>query len=139
MTGETDGDLVTPGGFRVPASALTWRFSRSGGPGGQHVNTSDSRVELLCDLRALRGPVAAVSRVRAAFGEEIRVVAAAERSQLQNRRAARRRLAVRLDVAGRAPRRRRPTNPSRGAVETRLQEKREIAQRKARRRRVEDE
>ena len=135
---EVDGDLVTSGGLRVPDAALTWKFSRSGGPGGQHVNTSDSRAELLCDLTALQGPPGAVERVRVKLGDEVRVVASAERSQLHNRRAARRRLALRLDAAAVVPRRRRPSKPSRGAVESRLKDKREASQRKARRRPVDD-
>jgi ribosome-associated protein len=129
-----DGDLVTPGGLRVPAAALGWRFSRSGGPGGQHVNTADSRVELLCDLRRLRGDAATVARVRERLGDEVRVVSSAQRSQRQNRQEARRRLAIRLDAAGRVDRPRRPTRPSRGSVEARLREKRETSERKARRR-----
>jgi ribosome-associated protein len=131
----TDGDLVTPGGLRVPAAALEWRFSRSGGPGGQHVNTADTRVELICDLRALAGPPGRVERARARLGGKVRVVAATERSQLQNRRAARQRLAERLDDAARSVPLRRPTRPSRGAVEARLEAKRHVAQRKAGRRR----
>ncbi len=129
-----EGDLRTPGGLRVPAGALSWRFSRSGGPGGQHVNTADSRVELSCDLARVLGAPEALARIRQRLGDHVRVVVSAERSQLQNRQIARRRLAERLDAAARAPRRRRPSRPSRGAREARLQEKRENAQRKARRR-----
>jgi len=129
-----DADLVTPAGLRLPARALTWRFSRSAGPGGQHVNTSDTRVELIADLAALEGPPEAVERVRAALGDEARTLASAERSQLQNRLAARRRLAERLDAAARPLRRRRRTTPSKGAVEARLRDKHALAERKAARR-----
>ena len=48
-----DGDVVTAGGIVIPAGAMTWRFSRGTGPGGQGVNTTDSRVELVVDLAGL--------------------------------------------------------------------------------------
>jgi len=76
-----------------------------------------------------------VARVQAVLGREIRVIAATERSQLQNRLEARRRVITRLDAAAVVPRRRRPTRPSHGAVESRLREKKEASQRKAARRR----
>jgi ribosome-associated protein len=128
-----EDDLVTPAGLRLPAAALAWRFSRSTGPGGQHVNTADTRVELTVDLTRLDGPPDAVERVRAAAGDELRIVASTERSQLQNRMAARRRLAERLDAAARPRRRRRATLPPRSAVEARLRDKRATARRKAQR------
>lgn len=126
--------LVTKSGIIVPPAALSWRFSRSSGPGGQHVNTSDSRVELICRLDELGGPAALLERVRERLGSEVRVVAASERSQLANRREATRRLLSRLDNAGRTERPRRATRPSRGAVEARLEDKRRQARRKAERR-----
>jgi len=135
MPADPDDDLATKGGLRLPAAALQWRFSRSGGPGGQHVNTSDTRVELVADLTQLEGRPSAVERVRKKLGEHARVVSASERSQHQNRLSARRRLAGRLDAAAARPKPRRPTSPSRGAVEARLREKREAKERKARRRR----
>lgn len=126
--------LVTPGGIAVPASALTWRFSRSGGPGGQHVNTSDTRVELLCDVAALAVDEPLGARLRELLGDEVRVVAAAERSQWRNRRLALERLAVRLDRAAVRRPVRRATRPSRRAVEARLGDKRRQSERKAGRR-----
>jgi ribosome-associated protein len=131
VSGGVDGDLVTAAGLRLPAAALSWRFSRSAGPGGQHVNTSDSRAELIADLLRLEGPPATVERVRGALGDELRTVASSDRSQLQNRLAARRRLAARLDAAARPRRRRRATFPPRSAVEARLRAKRATAERKA--------
>ncbi len=131
MSAGADDDLVMAGGMRLPAGALSWHFSRAGGPGGQHVNTSDSRVELTADLGALEGPPPTLERVRAALGSELRVVAASERSQLQNRLAARRRLALRIESAARPRRHRRATLPPRSAVEARLRAKRATAQRKA--------
>ena len=100
-------DLVTPGGIVIPAEAMTWRFSRGTGPGGQGVNTADSRVELVADLTALRASRAVADRVREALGDSVRIVARAERSQLRNRQAALRRLAERVDRGG-------PSGPARG-------------------------
>ena len=115
---------------------MTWRFSRDTGPGGQGVNTTDSRVELVADLTLLAGtsPEAA-ERVRRALGDEVRIVAAAERSQLRNREAALRRLAERVDSAARPRRPRTPTRPTRASVRRRLEAKRRQARTKAARRR----
>jgi ribosome-associated protein len=135
MTGPADGGLVTPRGIVVPANALTWRFSRGTGPGGQGVNTTDSRVELVVDLTAIEGPEGEAERVRERLGDSLRIVAATERSQLRNREAALRRLAERLDGAARLRRQRTPTRPSRASVRRRLDDKRRRSQAKARRRR----
>ncbi len=132
-------DTRTPEGLVIPTAALEWRFSRNSGPGGQHVNTSDTRVELICDLTLLEGDVGAVARARATLGDSVRIVAADARSQHANRVAALQRLVDRLDAAARRVRRRQPTRPSRGAVEERLQEKRELSQRKSERRRRAEE
>jgi ribosome-associated protein len=135
MTNEpVQGRVETPGGIVVPVDALTWRFSRGTGPGGQGVNTTDSRVELVVDLTAIEGPEDGVRRVRDRFGDSLRIVAATERSQLRNREAALRRLAERLDGAARRARRRTPTRPSRASVRRRLDDKRLRSQAKARRR-----
>ena len=128
------GGIVTKGGIVVPARALTWRFSHAGGPGGQHVNTSDTRAELVCDLGALQGDELLLSAVRERLGERTRVVAAAERSQAANRQLALARLASRLDAASRRPRPRRPSRPSRAAVEARLEDKKRRARLKESRR-----
>src|SRR5215475_13538340 len=114
-------DLTTPGGIVLPAGAMTWRFSRGTGPGGQGVNTADSRVELVADLTALRASKTVRDRVRAALGDSVRIVAHAERSQLQNRQAALRRLAERVDRAARPVRPRTPTRPTRASVRGRLE------------------
>jgi ribosome-associated protein len=132
-------DLVTPGGIVLPAEAMTWRFSRGTGPGGQGVNTADSRVELVADLTALRSSRAVRERVRHALGDSVRIVARAERSQLQNRRAALARLSERIDRAARPVRPRTPTRPTRGSVRRRLEEKKQRSQTKARRRPPSDE
>lgn len=125
----------------IPAEELRWRFSRSGGPGGQAVNTTDSRVELVFDLaatQALSPPLKerALGRLgpRLVAGELV-VVASEHRSQWRNRQAARRRLQALLEEALRPPPPpRRPTRPGRGAVERRLEAKRRRASIKSQRR-----
>ncbi len=121
-----DGLRVTPR-VVIPERELTWRFSRSGGAGGQHVNTSDTRVELMYDV-AQSTALSTTARTRALQRLQGRlvdgvltVVASERRSQLQNREAARERLAtvVREAIAP-PPKTRRPTRPSRGAVEERI-------------------
>ncbi len=123
----------------IPSSALTWRFSRSSGPGGQHVNKSDTRVELICDLTQLSADPSVIERITARFGNELRVVASSERSQIQNRKMALQALTDRLEMAARRPRHRRPTRPTRGSIENRLEEKRQASMRKAQRRNQNDE
>jgi ribosome-associated protein len=119
------------GSVFIPRTELTWRFSRSGGPGGQSVNTSDSRVELRFDLAgtaALPPPLKERALARLAdrlVDGELVVTAAEHRSQLQNRRAAEARLVAALAAAVAPPARaRRPTRPSRTAVQRRLDSKR---------------
>lgn len=117
-------------GLTVPEAELSWRFSRSSGPGGQSVNTADSRAELTFDLaRSVAVPAGAKARALERLAHRLvdgrlTVAAEAERSQLQNREAARRRLADLLrDATAPPPRPRRPTRPSRGAKERRLETK----------------
>ncbi|HEY3502267.1 MAG TPA: alternative ribosome rescue aminoacyl-tRNA hydrolase ArfB [Actinocatenispora sp.] len=115
----------------IPGTELRWRFSRSGGPGGQGVNTADSRVELSWDLAgsAVLSPTLrrrALERLGGRLVDGVLTVAASEhRAQLDNRRAAADRLAalVREAIAPPPPPRR-PTKPSRGAVARRLTAKR---------------
>src|SRR6266498_5434804 len=118
------GDVVTPSGIVIPAHATTWRFSRGTGPGGQGVNTTDSRVELVIDLEDLVAPDGVAARVRRTLGGTLRIVAAAERSQLRNREAALRRLGELLDAAARPRRRRTATRPTAASVRRRLDTKR---------------
>jgi ribosome-associated protein len=126
-----DSDLVVTPAVTIPADELRWRFSRSSGPGGQGVNTTDSRVELRWDP-ASSAALSAVARDRllGRFAERLAggdlVVTASEyRSQLRNREAARARLAalVREGIAPPSPTRR-PTRPSAGARRRRLEDKR---------------
>ncbi|MDP9435737.1 MAG: aminoacyl-tRNA hydrolase [Actinomycetota bacterium] len=129
------GPLQVTDRLVLPPSELSWRFSRSSGPGGQSVNTSDSRAELSFDVAAstvLDEP----TRQRLLFrlrGRLVRgvltVVAQDERSQLQNREAAERRLAQLLrEALAPPPPPRRPTRPTRGSKERRLEDKRRRSQ-----------
>jgi ribosome-associated protein len=111
----------------IPAAELSERFSRSSGPGGQGVNTADSRVELSFDLAnsTVFPPhlkARALERLAGRLVDGVLTVAASEhRNQLANRRAARARLAALLNAALRPPApKRRPTKPSRRSVERRL-------------------
>ena len=127
------GDVVTPSGIVIPVHAMTWRFSRGTGPGGQGVNTTDSRVELVVDLTAVVASDAVAGRVRGTLGDSLRIVVTAERSQLLNREAALRRLTERLDAAAGPRRPRTPTRPTANSVRQRLEAKRLRSQLKARR------
>jgi ribosome-associated protein len=130
-----EGDPVTPGGIRLNPAALSWRFSRSSAPGGQHVNTSSTKADLRCDLLVADLPEPVRDRIIERLGVEVRVVSSAGRSQLRNRADAMRRLAEQLDEAAKPPpRKRRATRPGRGAVERRLADKQRAAGRKAERR-----
>ncbi len=129
-----EGPLVVTAGFAIDQAELRWRFSRASGPGGQGVNTTDSRVELAWTPEGS----AALARISPALQERLRarlanslvqgavvVIVSEHRAQLRNREAARRRLAVRLQQAlAPPPPRRRVTRPTRGSVERRLQGKR---------------
>ena len=114
----------------MPAGELTERFSRSSGPGGQGVNTTDSRVELSYDVaRAASVPDHLRARLLTRLGGRlvdgvVTVVASEHRSQLDNRRAARERLAQLLRESAAPPSpTRRPTRPTRGSKERRLDAK----------------
>lgn len=125
---------VTPEGWRLDPASLSWRFSRSSGAGGQHVNTTDSRAELICDIRGAGLPDDVTERLIAALGESLRVVASSHRSQRRNRTDALVRLGAMIDTAAHVPRKRRATRPTRGAVERRITAKKHVATRKAERR-----
>ena len=131
---ELDEPLVVTRSVRIPPAELEWRFSASGGPGGQNVNTSNTRVELTFDpvtSQAL-GPVQR-DRVVRALGSPVRVVVASERSQRRNRHLARERLAERLAgaLAVRTPRR--ATKPTAGSKRRRLDAKSRAGELKAQR------
>jgi ribosome-associated protein len=130
-----------PDGLVVPAAELVERFSKSPGPGGQSVNTTDSRVELTYDVAASTALTDAqrtrlLSRLPI---PTITVVASEHRSQHRNRVAARERLAEQLRSAlAPPPPARRPTKPTRGSQRRRLEEKKQRGRTKALRGRVQD-
>lgn len=120
-------DLVVTDQLVIPAVELRERFSRSSGPGGQGVNTADSRVELTLDLRRSPSiPDPLRPRMLARLGNrlvdgELTIAASEHRGQLANRRAARERLAQLLrEAAAPPPPRRRPTKATRGSKERRI-------------------
>ena len=109
----------------MPLAEIELRTSRSSGPGGQHAQKSESRVEAVFDVEASQAlSPAQKRRVLGKAGPTIRAVAQDERSQLRNRELALERLTERLREALRVERRRVATKPSRAAVERRLDEKR---------------
>lgn len=129
----------------IPDDELSWRFSRSSGPGGQGVNTTDSRVELsfsVAESRVLSPSMRArvIERLRHRLVDGVLTVVASEhRSQLRNREAAQERLAALLDDALRPPPPpRRPTKPSRTARARRVEQKRRTGRTKRLRRRPDD-
>jgi ribosome-associated protein len=138
--------LVVDSELSIPRSELMFRATRAGGPGGQHVNTSSTRVELLWNVERSR----AISdeqraRLRQKLGGRldaqgnVRVVASAFRSQTRNRQDADERLAALLRRALTVPKARRKTRPSRAAVETRLHVKRKHSDKKRERRDVSED
>ena len=129
---------VTPS-CSIPLGELRWRFSRSGGPGGQHANTADTRVEVVFDVAgspSLRPHQRA--RLLDRLGPEVRVVAADERSQARNRDLALDRLRSRLAAALRVTPVRRATRPTKASQERRVSAKRRRAEVKRLRRDVDD-
>ena len=113
---------------------LDWRFSASGGPGGQHVNTANTRAEVRFDVAGSPslGPRQR-ARLLERLGPEVRVVASDERSQLRNRELALERLRSRLALALHVDAPRRATKPTKAAKEKRLEGKRHRSQTKRRR------
>ena len=110
---------------RVPRSEIALRFSRSSGPGGQHANTSETKVEAVFDVEASTALTPTQKRrVVGRAGPVLRAVAQDERSQLRNRELATERLVAALREALRVERRRIPTRPTEASRERRLEEKR---------------
>lgn len=119
----------------IPAEELRWRFSASGGPGGQHANKAATRAEVTFDVAnsPSLGPRQR-ARLLEKLGPVVRVAVDDERSQLRNRALAEERLAGRIRNALAIEKPRRPTRPTLGSKERRLDEKRRNSERKARRR-----
>lgn len=140
-----DGPIRVSRSVTIPEADLRWRFSRSSGPGGQGVNTADSRVQLSLDVAstAALGPVQRARALERLAGKLVdgvlTVTVSDERSQLRNRELALERLrdAIAAAIAP-PPRSRTPTKPGRGAVERRIRAKKRRSRTK-RLRRVTDE
>ena len=138
---EEGGPIVVNDRVSVPRHELEFRASRAGGPGGQHVNTSSTRIELTWNLeRTTALTDAEKARVKEKLAAKLdaegtlRVVASEMRSQAQNRARAEERFAELLRRALVVPKPRKKTKPSRGAVEDRLREKKKKSERKRDRR-----
>jgi ribosome-associated protein len=136
-----EGELTLSATMAIPRSELVYRASRAGGAGGQHVNTSSTRIELLWNVRdTLAMEPEARERIETKLASRIdgegwiRVVSSARRSQQQNREAAEARLAELVAGALVVQKRRKPTKPSRGQKEARIQEKKKRGETKRQRR-----
>ncbi|HPB45918.1 MAG: aminoacyl-tRNA hydrolase [Microthrixaceae bacterium] len=132
---EPGEDLIIGRAVRVSASEMTWRFSASGGPGGQHVNTSNTRVELSVDLRTVLANDTVRHRLLKRYGHTLVVVASEHRSQYQNRRVALAKLEQHLRRGLVVERSRVATKPTRGSQMRRLEGKKRRSAIKADRRR----
>lgn len=133
-----DGVEIAPG-VRVATEALTFSYVRSGGPGGQNVNTRSTKAQLriaLDDLpitRAARGRLVRIAGSLATSKDELVIASEEHRTQRRNREACMERLRAMLVEALPEPKKRKKTRPSKGAVERRLKEKRIRSEAKARR------
>ena len=141
-----DTSILVAHGVSIPRSELEFRASRAGGPGGQHVNTSSSRIELRWDLERTRALDAEQrERVRRRIGRRVdsagivRIVADSRRSQLQNREAALERFQAILAQALAIPKRRKATRPTKASKERRLESKKRRSGLKSERRRRSDD
>ena len=142
----SDGALRVDHHVIIPRHELSFRATRAGGPGGQHVNTSSTRVEVLWNVEKTRA-VSEEQRARLLdklapridANGNVRIVGSAFRSQARNREDAEERLAALIRRALVVPRARRKTRPHRAAVENRLRSKKLASEKKQRRRDISDE
>ena len=133
---EIGEDLRLSRSVVIPAAELEWRFSASGGPGGQHANTSDTAVTVSIDVSLTGLPEVVRDRVQSVVGPVVSASSSRSRSQWRNRQLARQEAMTRFDAAAAPPPPpRAPTKPSRGAREARLRDKRAVGERKQTRRR----
>jgi ribosome-associated protein len=119
-----DRVLRPAAGVEIPATSVNWRFDPSGGPGGQHANRSNTRVEATLNLTDLDIPHEFATRLQNAYGFELKVVVDQTRSQTRNRDLALDRLEERLRSALVTKPKRRKTKPSRSAKRRRVDSKR---------------
>jgi ribosome-associated protein len=135
VAGDDAGRVRVTPSLAIPVSELQFRFTPSGGPGGQHANKVSTRVELRFDVAGspTLGPRQR-ARLIERLGPEVRIAVDDERSQVRNRQLAVERFRARVAGALHVEKPRRPTRPSRGAKERRLEEKRQLSERKRNRR-----
>jgi ribosome-associated protein len=145
MTDETSDGIRVNDTVVVPRDELVARASRAGGAGGQHVNTSSTRIELVWNVAASRALTdeqreRVLQKLSSRLDSEhnLRVVASDRRSQRQNRESAELRLGELVREALIVPKKRRPTKPSRAAKQARLESKRRTSDKKRERRWRED-
>ena len=145
MTDDTVDGVRVNGSVVIPRDELVARASRSGGAGGQHVNTSSTRVEIVWNVAASRALTDAqrervMQKLSSRLDGErnLRVVASDRRSQRQNRETAEDRMADLVRQALVVPKKRRPTKPGRAAKQARLDSKRRLSEKKRERRWRED-
>lgn len=130
----SEQELSVAPGVVIPVAELEWRFSTAGGPGGQHVNTSNTRAEVIFDAAGSPSlPEWARARIVERLGPTVSVAAGERRSQARNRDLALERLAERLAGALRVERPRRPTRPTSASQRRRLEQKRRRGELKRRR------
>lgn len=135
----TESDQILSGGpkCQIPTSEVSWNFGPSGGPGGQHANRSNTRVEATLDLASAQGIEENVREVLVAkLGSVMKVTVDKHRSQFRNRELALSRIESQLQEALIKEKPRRPTKPKKSAVERRLKNKRKQSERKTNRGRV---
>jgi len=128
----TDPDiLIISDHLQIPVQELQYRYARSSGPGGQHVNRSETQVELIWDVRnaaslskTQRHRIERVLANRIDKEGRLHLTSGARRSQLQNKRAVTGRFVALVQEAIKRPQKRIPTNPTKAAKERRLQSKR---------------
>lgn len=138
-------DLPVNDHCTIAADALSWRAARASGPGGQHVNRTSSKVELLFFPHKAAVPTGVIARLKAArpglFDSDgvVHVESQDSRSQRQNLDACRRRLAALLRQHWWPPKPRKKTRPTRASVRRRLDDKRKLSERKQSRRKVRDD
>jgi len=130
----SEQDLRIIPGVVIPADQLQWRFSTAGGAGGQHVNTSNTRAEVVVDIEACEDlPAWAKDRILARLGPTVTAAAGDRRSQTRNRDLALERLKERLVAALHVERPRRPTRPTLASQRRRVDDKRRRGDLKRRR------
>ena len=138
--GLSEGEIDLGRGVRLHRADVEWRFSTAGGPGGQHVNTSNTRAEASIDVDTAAMPDWARACIKRRFGRVVTAAAGDTRSQARNRELALERLCERLREALRPPPPpRRATRPTAASRRRRLDDKRRRAQVKRQRRSASDE